>query len=1298
MPSQTNLGALAEGAASLFRPSLWTRLAALITVGCAVVVLIGWRLHIPILMSAVPGAVEMKPNTAVSLIALAACLTLLDLELSAPVRRAAQALSIGAAALGVGTLLEYRLGSNFGIDELLFRDIDTVFAVMPGRMSPYTGVAFACFGIGLACLPYRRLRGVTTAAATIGCIIGIACLLGYLWKAPEITTDQVLPPVAIHTAACLLLLGIGTLATLYRHELSRGGEGTLASEIEGKLLGGFLAVFLAVVVGGGYTYQSGARFASAMNWLFHTQTVRATLQQLYASLSYAEVSRSNYLLTNNTRYRSAYAEGVAETRDGLDQLAKLIVDNPGQVATFAELKRQVDKHLQDMNYAMALYHRDGAAVARAAIGAGSEAETISIIHGLLTGMDHFEEGLLDKRRQDVERARIGTLISLLATLGVISVLFGILLSSIRRALLARQQTEADIRRLNAELESRVAARTRELSRQEEMNRLLVDNLAEGLAVCDDHGRLTFVNKICRQWYEEDVGTGAQAVPVEEWGSRYDVYEADGCTPLPTDRIPLMRALRGEQVHNTEISVVVGVRRRVLLVSGGPLYDAGGSSMGAGVLLRDVTERVRVMQELEQAGERLGEANLELDRERQRLAQRVEERTAELVAANRRLEQARVDAEQASRAKSAFLAAMSHEIRTPINGVVGMAEVLAHGTLSAQETEAVTIIRDSAYSLLGLIDDILDFSKIEAGRLDLERTPVSVAELVEAICSSLSAMAASKGVDLFAYVDPALPDQIWADLTRLRQVLNNLLGNAIKFSGSQPRKRGRVAVRAELAKGSPLRLTITIIDNGIGIAPEAMPSLFNSFTQAESSTTRRFGGSGLGLAICKRLVDLMGGEIGVSSRLGEGSVFTVRLPANAVSAARSPLSFDLAGLNCIVVASPGIDVQDVRSYLEYAGARVLTADNCAEAAAQAAGLEAPIVIQGVKREDRALDILRSSFAAVPSAAHVLISRGQRGGTLFAAPNVLSLNCALLRRKPLLQAVAVAAGRASPETVYEHSEEKQMTSNIKSATVAEARSQGRLILVVEDDEINRKLIRKQLDLLGYTAEMVNDGAEALERWRHGDYGLVLTDLHMPKMDGYMLARAIRHEESRGRIPILALTANALRGESARALEAGMDEYLTKPVQLQTLKKALDKWMPAAPENPPTVTAPEWESAPIPVDPAALQALVGDDEVVTREFFGDYLSSSRRLAAEMRAAHDRGDLGLLGAIAHKLKSSSRAVGAGRLGDLCAELEKACARGEAEFTAAKMIQFEAAYGDVEADIESRLAGPRRSAGRGAS
>jgi CheY-like chemotaxis protein/HPt (histidine-containing phosphotransfer) domain-containing protein len=282
-------------------------------------------------------------------------------------------------------------------------------------------------------------------------------------------------------------------------------------------------------------------------------------------------------------------------------------------------------------------------------------------------------------------------------------------------------------------------------------------------------------------------------------------------------------------------------------------------------------------------------------------------------------------------------------------------------------------------------------------------------------------------------------------------------------------------------------------------------------------------------------------------------------------------------------------------------------------------------------------------------------------------------------------AITKTSFAPEA-FRECKENNMGGNVRVPTVTEARKQGRLILVVEDDEINRKLIRKQLDLLGYAAEMVNNGAEALEQWRRGGYALVLSDLHMPKMDGYMLTRAIRREETGQRIPILALTANALRGESNRALEVGMDEYLTKPVQLQTLKAALDKWLPLPREAPVRSENRDLEAPTAPVDPEALKELVGDDQAVVQEFFSDYLGASRRLAAEMLAAHAAADLDRLGACAHKFKSASHTVGAKRLGNLCAELEQACAHGNATSAGEKMAQFEDVYADVESEIEAIL------------
>lgn len=536
-------------------------------------------------------------------------------------------------------------------------------------------------------------------------------------------------------------------------------------------------------------------------------------------------------------------------------------------------------------------------------------------------------------------------------------------------------------------------------------------------------------------------------------------------------------------------------------------------------------------------------------------------------AEAQLKQARAFAVDASRAKSAFLATMSHEIRTPLNGMVGMVEVLAHSRLSEYQADMVHTIRESAGVLLDLIDGILDFSKIEANRLSLERAPLSIADLVDGVCSSLLPLARKTGVELKIVLGTLLPERVLGDDIRLRQVLYNLIGNALKFSAAGPERGACVSVRAEVASAAPLRVAFTVVDNGIGMSPETVGRLFTPFMQAEASTTRRFGGTGLGLTICKRLVALMQGEIAVTSAVGKGSAFTVTLPFEP--------------------APP----------------------------------EQPSGPPQRPIDSRA----RATMLAVPAA-------------------------------PL--------------------------------TVAEARAQGRFILVAEDNLINQKVILRQLELLGYAAEVAGSGMQALQRWREGSYALLLTDLHMPQLDGYGLTAAIRAEEhAERRLPILALTANASRGEAARARAAGMDEYLVKPVSLAALGATLERWLPQAhPQPAPAALA---AAAPAPasarasaVDIAVLIALVGNDPAVVRELLSDFLASARQLKAQAGQAYEAGDTGKLGAIAHKLKSSSLAVGALALGDACATLETACKGLRKESVAESIAEFNAALIPVEGEL----------------
>ncbi len=819
--------------------------------------------------------------------------------------------------------------------------------------------------------------------------------------------------------------------------------------------------------------------------------------------------------------------------------------------------------------------------------------------------------------------------------------------------------------LEADSELMILAAVRDVTERERLNDALrqsadlyrhnLDHMLEGCHIVDFDWRIRYLNEAAvrqtRRSREALLGrTLMETYPGLEEGGLY----------------PLLRRCMEERVVQSSDAV------EIVLVDGSRAWYQLGvlpSPDGLSIFSIDITERLRVEEEIRAI-------NADLER-------RVAERTAELV-------HAREAAEAATHAKSAFLATMSHEIRTPMNGVVGMIEVLLRTPLKEPQADAVRTIRSSAFALLRIIDDILDFSKIEAGRLELERSPVALADLVEDVAGTLAPMAADKEVDLDVFVHPDVPPQLWSDATRLRQVLLNLAGNAVKFSAGRPQQRGRVAIRAELAAASPPQLLLSVADNGIGIAPAVLEQLFTSFTQAEASTTRRFGGTGLGLAISRRLVSLMKGDIQVRSVPGKGSVFSVLLPLEAVEGARPHAAPDLAGVDCTVVGTE-VPPDDLRTYLEHAGARVHLASDLDAAAQRARGAVGTVVIHNTRHDAPSPGRLRDAFAAVADVRHLAILRG-RGRRAWLPPEdgvTLDGNC--LRRRALLGAVAVATGRASPEVVHDDVESLGSLPETPP-TVAEARACGRLILVAEDDATNQKVILRQLELLGYAAEIASNGADALALWRAGHYALLLTDLHMPHMDGYALARALRDEERRGaagrpRMPILALTANALRGEAASAREAGMDEYLTKPLQLRLLRDALARWLPhdrarTGPAGPrrPVATAPV-------VDVSVLESLIGDDPQVVREFLGDFRSSARRLAEQLQAAGAADDARQVGALAHRLKSASRSVGAGALGDACAELENACRTGVREAIAQGIERFAAALRAADAHIGELLA-----------
>ncbi len=756
-------------------------------------------------------------------------------------------------------------------------------------------------------------------------------------------------------------------------------------------------------------------------------------------------------------------------------------------------------------------------------------------------------------------------------------------------------------------------------------RTMLEDVGMASLMLDRDARVTF----CNGYLLALTGWTHEEVIGRNW---FEMFMVPGVYQLDDGFAAILDARPETWFGENEVVTRSG-QRRLVRWNNSLLRGAGGDVVGTASIGEDITDNKRAEQEILRLN-----ASLE---------QRVIDRTADL-------EQARNDANTANQAKSSFLASMSHEIRTPMNGVIGMIDVLHRTRLDEQQGEMVALVRESALSLLAILDDILDFSKIEAGRIELECAPLSIADVVETACGIMDHMASSKAVEFTLFIDPAIPATVLGDEQRLRQVLLNLINNAIKFSSGAGRT-GQVAVRATLgpSDGAQAMVRIDVADNGPGIDEGAQARLFTAFAQADASTTRRFGGTGLGLVISRNLAQLMGGAVTFDTTPGHGSTFTVCLPfALPQDATPARGQSALAGLGCVVVGPAHAPADDVAAYLAADGARVERAADLAQVHALMVALPPGQWIWIIDSATTASPLVQWRDLAACLPAHrigmVGIGRAARWASYTLEDGLVLIDGNVLTRKRLARAVALAAGRVAADAAAAPA--RAQPAALQAPSREAARRAGRLLLVAEDNETNQKVISLQLGLLGFAADIAADGRQALALWRGGGHAMLLCDLHMPAMDGYALTGAIRAaEQGTRRLPIVALTANTLPGESERCRAAGMDDYLSKPLQLAELRATLDRWLPQlAGGDPGSAAAPA-------VDIGVLERLIGNDRAIIVEFLGDFRGSARRIGALLTAACRDGDQQLACAQAHQLKSSAWTVGALALGDLCARIEGA-------------------------------------------